>query len=544
MPERNLSQVEQSLLDSWNEGAGPSLRSIEISGNGIRGLQSVTVDFPFPLTAIAGKNGVGKSTILACAACAYQNKTPFAGLLTEEQYYNFNHFLVRGWGDAPLQNVTVKWTYRDQAKTIQLLTATKERSSWKYPRQPDRPDRCVDFIGTIRGVHPCELTVLHKKFGASAPITELPADNQHRVSASRIIGVDYSGLRVGKSGKYKLHRLEVGASGYSGFNAGSGEEISCLLGAAINRLPRGSLLVVEEIETGLHASAQRRLASMLLQHCHDRKIQVICSTHSATFLEALPREARVLLVRSPGNTEVIQGVTVEEATSDMIERPVPELVICLEDKTARQLVWELLPSRIRNRVRLAICGSWENVLRQVASFRRDRNLGEAAAILDGERQGKEIEHIRKFAGHVGGQDAALIGGCLDTAQDQHQADASRPVLDIARGLSVEPFDWFLQRHCILPGSLPPESWLWELGRGSELYRRELVNHFNAEEQDIAAFFAGNPPANHHDLPFLLSQKVGNDANWVLNGLCKAAVKTEGVALTPVLDFIKARLQIE
>src|SRR5215467_12583411 len=124
MPGRNLNDTERRLLRRWNSpGFGPLLKTIEITGNGLRGLQNVTIDFKYPLTVIAGKNGVGKSTILACAACAYQNKSNFRTFLDEEQYYNFADFLITGWGDIPPQNVTVKWTYRDPQGHLAFATA-------------------------------------------------------------------------------------------------------------------------------------------------------------------------------------------------------------------------------------------------------------------------------------------------------------------------------------------------------------------------------------------------------------------------------------
>ena len=42
----------------------------------IRGLQDAQVNFDFPVTALIGPNGGGKSTVLSAAACAYKKKKP------------------------------------------------------------------------------------------------------------------------------------------------------------------------------------------------------------------------------------------------------------------------------------------------------------------------------------------------------------------------------------------------------------------------------------------------------------------------------------
>ena len=108
MPGRSLNDTERRLLNRWNANFGPSLRSLDISATGLRGLRNVVVDFRCPLTVVAGKNGVGKSTILACAACGYQNRSAFRTFLNQKPYFNFNDFFVAGWGDPPVQGVTVK----------------------------------------------------------------------------------------------------------------------------------------------------------------------------------------------------------------------------------------------------------------------------------------------------------------------------------------------------------------------------------------------------------------------------------------------------
>ena len=227
--------------------------SIEITGSGLRGLQNFTMDFRYPLAVIAGKNGVGKSTILACAACAYQNRTTFKSLLNEEQYYNFHDFLITGWGDTAPQDVIVTWTHRLQDNSISIVPAHKEQGRWRgYRRRPSRP---TDFIGTIRAVHPCEFKVLRSRFETTAAIPHQDLSNDQRACVGVIVGRTYTSVKVGNSGRHRLHRLHCGPSEYSAFNAGSGEDISCLLIRALTNLPDGGLLIVEEIETGLHASA-------------------------------------------------------------------------------------------------------------------------------------------------------------------------------------------------------------------------------------------------------------------------------------------------
>lgn len=511
MPGRSLNDTERRLHNYWGSNAGPSLRSLELTGTGLRGLRNVVVDFRYPLTVIAGKNGVGKSTILACAACAYQNRQAFRTLFSQKQYFNFNDFFISGWGDSPIQDVTVKWTYRKADRTIEIVEVKKPATRWNgYRKRIDHPS---DFIGTLRAVHPVEFRILRNRFGTTAVVQASQLAEEQRSMVSQVVGREYANVQVGESGKHRLHRLQSGQTEYSAFNAGSGEDIGCVLIRAINHLPRFGLLIVEEIETGLHASAQRRLAQKILEVCLDRLVQVICSTHSSDFLAAVPSEARVLLCRTQDGLEVRHEVTVEEATSDLVESPVTELVVCVEDRVARSLALELLPSQLRTRVRVIRCGSWEDVLRQMASYCRDAALGNVVGILDGDRRNERAEHERSFATFVGGQ------------------------------ISTEQQTWLNDRIRFLPDSVPPEQWFWQVGQQSQDYRRELSQQLNSDQNAVDGFFKGAAPADFHNVPFELSRRLGIEEERAITGLCAAAVRNQAAALQDVLDFVRERLNV-
>ena len=45
-----------------------------IALDGIRGWTGQAINFRFPIVAIVGENGTGKSTVLKAAACGYENE--------------------------------------------------------------------------------------------------------------------------------------------------------------------------------------------------------------------------------------------------------------------------------------------------------------------------------------------------------------------------------------------------------------------------------------------------------------------------------------
>lgn len=110
-------------------------------------------------------------------------------------------------------------------------------------------------------------------------------------------------MRVAASGRHSRHYLDADGCCYSGFNMGAGEDVACQLTRTVHRMPKGGLLIMEEIETGLHPAAQRHLMRYLIELCREKQLQVIRSSHSQTVLESVPADARILLVRHGATIE-------------------------------------------------------------------------------------------------------------------------------------------------------------------------------------------------------------------------------------------------
>jgi len=108
MPGTRLNQTERKLLDWWQESTAftyPVLSQISVNGiPGIRGIQEFDINFDYPLTVICGKNGSGKSTILALAALGFHSpkghipinasRKPKSG--EDFTYYVFSDFFFKG----------------------------------------------------------------------------------------------------------------------------------------------------------------------------------------------------------------------------------------------------------------------------------------------------------------------------------------------------------------------------------------------------------------------------------------------------------------
>ena len=89
-------KIDVEIRNTFNASkAFNSLKKIEIEGGGIRGLFPSTVEFNYPITAVAGSNGSGKSTLLALVCCAFHNSsafTPLSKVRQKTNYYTYSDF--------------------------------------------------------------------------------------------------------------------------------------------------------------------------------------------------------------------------------------------------------------------------------------------------------------------------------------------------------------------------------------------------------------------------------------------------------------------
>jgi len=72
--EIRASKINELLEKVRKSNYGQYLKSVRL--NRVRGFSGTTVIFDFPVTALIGPNGGGKSTVLGAVACAYKDIKP------------------------------------------------------------------------------------------------------------------------------------------------------------------------------------------------------------------------------------------------------------------------------------------------------------------------------------------------------------------------------------------------------------------------------------------------------------------------------------
>nr|WP_155910152.1 MULTISPECIES: AAA family ATPase [unclassified Mycolicibacterium] len=261
----------------------------------VRGFTDREVTFDFPVTALVGPNGGGKTTILGAAGLIYKDVAPR------------RFFAKSGKYDSSMKDWSVEYLLVDKDINVRLpvpRTASYLQHKWNR----SAVEREVLVFGVERTVPATERRELVKAVGGQfaafreSVLTDIVASN-----VSRILGKSMDGfhqLFIDSTEKVSLFagQTKKGAK-YSEFHFGAGEASVIRIVAGIESASPSSLILIEEIENGLHPVATRRMVEYLIEVADRKSCQVIFTTHSNDALAPLPTRA----IWAAYNGEVLQG---------------------------------------------------------------------------------------------------------------------------------------------------------------------------------------------------------------------------------------------
>jgi predicted ATPase len=308
----------------------------------LRGFDDRSVRFDFPVTALVGPNGGGKTTVLGAAAIAYEGVPP-------RQF-----FAKSGKFDESMLNWRVEYDLIDRAvNRTDSFRRTASFSSMKWSRGSEKRD--VAVFGVARTVPASERKELQRCATNTFVVDPGRVDSiQESVvtAVGLILGKDiskYTHIRVDASGKVSLltGSTEQGTV-YSEFHFGAGESSIIRMVMKIESLGDNSLILVEEIENGLHPVATVRMVEYLIDVADRKSAQAIFTTHSNDALKPLPPQA----IWAAAGGHVYQGkldIAALRAIAGQIEA---RLAIFCEDAFAS--AW--LRAMLRGRASVALDG--------------------------------------------------------------------------------------------------------------------------------------------------------------------------------------------
>ena len=328
------SEIRLSQIDRLKEKVGKSnyhkyLSKLIISR--CRAFEDATITFDFPVTALIGPNGGGKTTILGASALLYDSIAP-------RQFFTRNRQLDQDMKDWAISYEAID---REMNRTDAIKrTAHFNREKWTR----DAISRNVIVFGVSRTLPAVERSSLSRFANKNVVFKpeEMTTLNGSAEYISKILGKDVKDYQIVQSDRYGNIQLlsgqTTGGKTYSEFHFGAGESSIIKMVIGIEKTSENSLILIEEIENGLHPLAVLRLVDYLIDVADRKKLQIIFTTHSEYAIEPLPTEA----VWSAVDGKAIQGKLDILSLRSLVGEINSELIVYVEDEFAKDWVLTML----------------------------------------------------------------------------------------------------------------------------------------------------------------------------------------------------------
>ena len=394
MIERRFAKLWQQL-----QGKKPHLPHFlaEVSIDGIRGINDLRVGFDYPVSVIAGGNASGKSTVLFAAACAY--RVPGARLRDfrpSTLFRDYRPSVGERQDDRP--DTTIEFQYatpegRRAMRWRRSKTWSRNFFGRRGAKQPERPV----YLRTLSNLsNPSEvrsvLGMSHLRVApAEAPLTALQLD-----FAQRMLPFDYATVvRLSSGAKSLLFAEQAGGAAYSELHMAAGERAILRLAAEIAQL-RDALVLIDEVEAGLHPWVQQLLMLQLQQIALLNNLQVLVTTHSPVVLECVPEHGRVFLERDDAGKVAVVPAYRDLVQDALYGRSSEALNVLCEDDAAEGILQgvldDLLPKhRVRRgSVRIGRDTGANEFPAHATAFRKFGQIESFVFVLDGDKRDSPI----------------------------------------------------------------------------------------------------------------------------------------------------------
>ena len=487
-----MSLIARQLEEVWDalRASGDQRRHMleEVRIRNLRGIRDLRVPFNYPVCVLAGPNGCGKSTVLFASACAYRipghGSRKFApGVL----FPKFTDRLQGTLSDAD-GRTELEYYYLDGGQRLSM--AWRRGKSWNRSfmgrtgtQQPERELYLRTLANLtnpseVRGV----LQLMRKQYRSERLSSDL------LIFAHRILRQRYQRLSVISVQARDLLFAEVEGDGdvrYSEFHMSSGERTILRLSKDISLL-EDALILIDEVDTGLHPYTQQQLMLELQRIALRRRLQIIVASHSPVILDSVPPEGRKFLDRDEQTAEV----RLMPAYRDIFQKSLygqsrEQLSILCEDEVAEGVllgVLDVLQPRLGLRHEDFVIG---------------RNTG----------RNEFPSHIRTLGKFGKLKDFIFV---LD-GDSKHMKDSIKATAE-EYGHRVQPL--------FLPGTTPPEGWIWEVLQSSSQDYAPLLglapSDMERRMQDIAQMLEGTVRRRHpaKDKLEAFASEVGRSASEI------------------------------
>ena len=398
------------LNDLWSNLQGKKRHMQQflegVSLSGIRGIDDLRVVFDYPVTVIAGGNATGKSTVLFAAASAY--KVPGAGVKDFVPSTLFPYYRPKaGQRMDDMREIILEFDYltADGRLSMRWRRGKGWNRSFMGRKGATQPERTV-YLRTLSNLtNPSEVR------GVLSMSRSTVVPDETRLTASQIefaqqmLPFRYSEVVDLSSGnKDLLFAAQEGGAAYSELHMAAGERAILRLSQEIAQL-NGALVLIDEVEAGLHPWVQQLLMLQLQQLALRNDLQIIVTSHSPVVLDSVPPNGRIFLDRDEAGKVLVRPAYRDVVQDALYGRSGDALNILCEDVIAEGIlhgVFDVLYPQegIKpDSVRIGRDTGAEEFPTHAAAFRKFGQINSFIFVLDGDkREGDVRERILRVSG--------------------------------------------------------------------------------------------------------------------------------------------------
>lgn len=328
-----------------------------------------------PITAIVGKNGTGKTTLLHLAGCSYAS---------DSKGKSFNQFIPESQKDHMPDDSRYGFTYVNNIENENNFVWYEKRHEWDRRGKNNRARRELLFIGFSKTI--ANVSVFKNYFDItdkalnvrlnSIGTNTISLDNKIISKISEIVGKNYSSIER-RNDKYSL--LCENCYGYiidgqySDFACGTGEISIIRMLDLIYNAPPNTLIIIDEPEVAIHPSVQYKLLKIFMELALSKNMQFIFTTHSYFILKYLNPDSILLLKNNNDNKIISQNVNSSVAFQNISEQNIYKLEAFVEDSIAADILNTIFKNdvSIRDQIKItkAISDGWVSFIQREMPLR-------------------------------------------------------------------------------------------------------------------------------------------------------------------------------
>ena len=213
-------------------------------------------------------------------------------------------------------------------------------------------------------------------------------------------------VRLSSGKKSLLFAKQNTGAAYSELHMAAGERAILWLSRELAQL-RGALVLIDEVEAGLHPWVQQLLMLQLQQLALRNDLQIIVTSHSPVVLDSVPPNGRIFLERGEDGQVTLSPPYRDIIQNALYGRAHDTLNLLCEDDTAEGILNgildKLIPSeRIRREsIRVGRNAGADEFPMHAAAFRKFRLLENFVFVLDGDQRPSDVSRrIRESGGNT------------------------------------------------------------------------------------------------------------------------------------------------